>query len=53
MIPETQENIRYISMKLEENDLSTKVRLMKVKDMVLKKAIEERRAENTRAMAGS
>ena len=51
MIPETQESIKYISMKLEENDLSTKVRLMKVKDMVLKEAIEERRAENARAMA--
>ncbi|MBR2832009.1 MAG: V-type ATP synthase subunit D [Oscillospiraceae bacterium] len=38
MIPETQEAIRYISMKLEENDLATKVRLMKVKDMVLKDA---------------
>ena len=38
MIPETQENIRVITMKLEENDRSTKVRLMKVKDMVLKDA---------------
>ena len=38
MIPEMSTNIRYISMKLEENDLSTKVRLMKVKDMVLKEA---------------
>ncbi|MDL2300301.1 V-type ATP synthase subunit D [Clostridiaceae bacterium OttesenSCG-928-D20] len=38
MIPDFQTNIKYISMKLEENDLSTKVRLMKVKDMVLKKA---------------
>ena len=38
MIPEMQENIKYITMKLEENDLSTKVRLMKVKDMVLEQA---------------
>lgn len=38
MIPEAQENIKYISMKLEENDRSSKVRLMKVKDMVLEKA---------------
>jgi len=38
MIPEMQTNIKYISMKLEENDLATKVRLMKVKDMVLEKA---------------
>lgn len=38
MIPQAQENIKYITMKLEENDRSSKVRLMKVKDMVLKKA---------------
>ena len=38
MIPETQANIKYISAKLEENDRSTKVRLMKVKDMVLNEA---------------
>ena len=38
MIPQAQENIKYISMKLEENDRSSKVRLMKVKDMVLEKA---------------
>ena len=35
MIPELQDNIRYITMKLAENESSTKVRLMKVKDMVL------------------
>ena len=38
MIPEMEENIRYISMKLAENENSTKVRLMKVKDMVLQQA---------------
>ena len=38
MIPEMQENIKYITMKLSENENSTKVRLMKVKDMVLEKA---------------
>ena len=38
MIPEMEENIRYITMKLSENENSTKVRLMKVKDMVLEKA---------------
>ena len=38
MIPELETNIKYISMKLEENDRATKVRLMKVKDMVLKDA---------------
>ena len=38
MIPEMEKNIKYISMKLEENDRATKVRLMKVRDMVLKDA---------------
>ena len=38
MVPELQTNIRFISMKLEENDRSTKVRLMKVKEMVLQDA---------------
>ena len=38
MIPNFEENIRYITMKLDENESSTKVRLMKVKDMVLEKA---------------
>ena len=38
MIPEMQENIKYITMKLSENENSTKVRLLKVKDMVLQKA---------------
>jgi V/A-type H+-transporting ATPase subunit D len=38
MIPELQENIKYITMKLEENENSTKVRLMKVKEMVLQDA---------------
>ncbi|MBQ4105348.1 MAG: V-type ATP synthase subunit D [Clostridia bacterium] len=38
MIPETKEKIRYITMKLDENERSTQTRLMKVKDMVLKNA---------------
>lgn len=38
MIPKAEENIKYISMKLEENDRSSKVRLMKVKDMMLENA---------------
>ncbi len=42
LIPEMQTSIRYISMKLEENELSTKVRLMKVKDMVLENARRSR-----------
>ena len=35
IIPETREGIKYISMKLDENERSTQVRLMKVKDMML------------------
>ena len=38
MIPDLQKNIKYISMKLDENESSTKVRLMKVKDMALQEA---------------
>ena len=38
MIPELEENIKYISMKLEENENATKVRLLKVKEMVLQDA---------------
>ena len=35
MIPELEQNIKYITMKLEENENATKVRLLKVKEMVL------------------
>jgi len=38
MIPQTQANIKYITMKLDENERSTQIRLMKVKDMMLKEA---------------
>lgn len=38
MIPEMQENIKYIIMKLDENERSTQIRLMKVKDMMLEQA---------------
>ncbi|MCQ4022633.1 MULTISPECIES: V-type ATP synthase subunit D [unclassified Ruminococcus] len=38
MIPETQQSIKYITMKLDENERSTQIRLMKVKDMMLKEA---------------
>ena len=40
MIPDMQETIRYVTMKLAENENSTKVRLMKVKEMVLSRAHE-------------
>ena len=38
IIPETQESIKYITMKLDENERSTQVRLMKVKNMMLEQA---------------
>lgn len=34
MIPDIEETIKYISMKLEENDRSSRTRLMKVKTMI-------------------
>ena len=45
-IPQMQEAIKYISMKLDENERSNTIRLMKVKDMLLKESIEERRAQD-------
>ena len=48
-IPEMQEKIKYITMKLDETERANTIRLMKVKDMLLKEAIEDRRAENARA----
>ena len=38
VIPELEGNIKYIAMKLEENENATKVRLLKVKEMVLQDA---------------
>ena len=50
MIPELQTNIKYITMKLDENERSTQIRLMKVKDMMLKEAIEEKREHDEEAI---
>ena len=47
-IPQMQASIKYITMKLDENERANTIRLMKVKDMILRDAIEERRAENER-----
>ncbi|MBR3560975.1 MAG: V-type ATP synthase subunit D [Oscillospiraceae bacterium] len=52
-IPEMQESIKYITMKLEENERANTIRLMKVKDMVLKDAVEERRRKNEEMLANS
>lgn len=38
LIPDTQSKIKYIVMKLDENERSTQIRLMKVKDMMLEQA---------------
>ena len=50
VIPNTQETIKYINMKLDENDRSTTTRLMKVKDMLLKEALEEQRMRDEAVM---
>ena len=47
-IPQMQENIKYITMKLDENERANTIRLMKVKDMLLKESIQERREKNAR-----
>ena len=38
IISKTRENIKFITMKLDENERSTQIRLMKVKDMMLEEA---------------
>lgn len=38
MIPELRETIKFIAMKLDENERGTQIRLMKVKDMILEAA---------------
>ncbi|MEG0320610.1 MAG: V-type ATP synthase subunit D [Oscillospiraceae bacterium] len=50
MIPQWQENIKYISMKLDENERAATTRLMKVKDMLLAQAIEEKREADAKAI---
>lgn len=49
IIPETQEGIRYITMKLDENERSTQVRLMKVKDMMLEDTHHYKEKQRDRA----
>lgn len=49
-IPQMQEAIKYITMKLDENERASTIRLMKVKDMILKQAIEDRREEDQQAV---
>ena len=49
MIPNYQETIKYISQKLEENDRANTTRLMKVKDLIAQRAIEEKRKRDEAA----
>ena len=44
------DTIKYITMKLDENERSNTIRLMKVKDMILKEALEEKREATAAAM---
>ena len=50
VIPNTQDAIRYITMKLDENDRATTTRLMKVKDMLLQQSIEEQRQRDAEVL---
>lgn len=49
MIPEMQESIRYITMKLEENDRASLVRLMKAKEMMAAAAEKAEKEKMTSA----
>ena len=52
-IPQMMESIRYITMKLDENERANTIRLMKVKDMILKEAILEQRAADAEVLRES
>lgn len=52
MIPQLNETIRFIIMKLDENERGNTTRLMKVKDMMIKEMREQAQAkENAKAQA--
>ncbi len=48
-IPQMQASIKYITMKLDENERANTIRLMKVKDMILQESLEQKRAQTARA----
>ena len=50
MIPQLQETIKYIKMKLDENERGNQTRLMKVKDMMIAAAIREKQAADEAAL---
>lgn len=50
MIPRLQATIKYIQMKLDENERGNQTRLMKVKDMMLQEALEQKREQDEDAV---
>lgn len=50
MIPKLTETIRYIRMKLDENERGNQTRLMKVKDMMVAAAIKAKRESTKKAL---
>lgn len=46
-IPDLQETIKYIKMKLDENERGNLARLMKIKDMMVEQAMEAKRQNST------
>lgn len=50
MIPRLEITIKYITMKLDENERGNQTRLMKVKDMMIQEALREKKAKDARAM---
>lgn len=50
-IPNYKETIKYIKMKLDENERGNQTRLMKVKDMMLKANIEQQREKDAEMLA--
>lgn len=46
MIPRYEETIKFITIKLDENERSTTTRLMKVKDMMIAENIEQKHKQN-------
>ena len=45
IIPDAQAKIKFITMKLDENERSTQIRLMKIQDMMVAEAIEKARSK--------
>ncbi len=45
MIPQYQETVKFITMKLDENERSSQTRLMKVKDMMIKAQLASKHAD--------